>query len=113
MNAHMLGSKTIDKELLEVQDQGLIGVVTVKAMFTMEGEWRRIRVHLAPHSTFIIECTGGTITAVTSDEFRYLLDRDEREVATELRKAGATFVDLIRERGSVQPARGYRAKIDL
>lgn len=75
--------------------------------------YRRIRVHLAPYSTFVVECDAGRIIAVTSDEFRHLLDRDQAEVARELRERGATFVDLINEKTIVRPARGYRAKIDL
>lgn len=81
-------------------------------MTTERGRVRRIRIHHAPHSTFVIETSGGRITACTSDEFRHLLDRDEREVAKELRAKGATFVDLA-DRTIVKPARGYRAKIDL
>lgn len=76
-------------------------------------EFRRIRVHLAPYSTFVIEAEAGTITACTSSEFEWVVGRDEREVARELREEGAGFVDLINDRRTVRPARGYRAKIDL
>lgn len=75
--------------------------------------YRRIRIHLAPYSTFVLECDAGRIIACTSDEFRHLLDRDQAEVARELKQRGATFVDLINEKTIVRPARGYRAKIDL
>lgn len=79
---------------------------------------RKIRVHLPGTSTFIVETSLGLVVRCTrpldpalggGDN---LVGRTEADVADELRKLGATFVDLGRERQQMRVRRGYRARED-
>jgi hypothetical protein len=61
---------------------------------------RRIRIHPPHESTYVIDTWRGRITGVTG-EHRELLGRNETDVATELRAAGCTFVDITEPGGIV------------
>jgi hypothetical protein len=71
---------------------------------------RVIRVHVKDLPTFILVTRNGIVAEVSLDSERWTLDKDEALVAAFYRKHGATFVDMLAERGTVQPTkRGQRA----
>lgn len=81
---------------------------------------RRIRVHVASESTFVIESTDGMITYCSRGygvRVREQADpsgfvgKPELDVARELRANGALFVDLD-NLTTVRPGRGYAARGD-
>lgn len=70
----------------------------------MEPLSRRMRVHLAPESTFLIETHRGVVTRCTRQRCGRppfapcVVGRSERDVAAWLMAAGALFVDLVLDR---------------
>ena len=79
-------------------------------MTDIEHRERVIRVHLPGYPSFVLVSRDGVVVEVTSDEAKTLLGRQETDVATKLRAAGATFVDLLHEKTVVRVARGYRSR---
>lgn len=81
---------------------------------------RRIRVHIAAESTFVIESTDGVVTYCsrgygvrvrTEADPSGLVGLPELDAARKLRAEGALFVDLD-SRTLVRPGRGYAARGD-
>lgn len=71
---------------------------------------RLIRVHLAPESTFVVESYDGTVQRCTRVGDESYVGRPEIDVARELRRAGALFVDLINDTTTIRLRRGYRPR---
>lgn len=70
---------------------------------------RRIRVHRAGESTFVVESEHGLVSRCTRTNDTVYVGRNERDVADELRAEGCVFVNL-NARTVVQLRRGFRSR---